>query len=334
MAADMISGYLSKFAEHYRLSKREVDVVSAIVTHHTNIKQIAARLGVSTSTINNHLNNIYEKTETTSKAELVTRILLGFINKQSSWKGIQKIPHVLVVDDESELCNIVDDELSGRGLKVFKCSNPLEVPELITQLNLDFVICDIRMPGIDGMELLELIRKTHKYIPYVVFVTGHSDYTSEIACDRGAVGIMQKPVDYDELFRLMMQHYINNLTEQGRSVLANDRLSRFMCNGHYLNSANIGFGGAFIPVDFDQKDVPKELQEGSRFSLIFALSGNDKKISAVTEVVWKRESKKENLPSGVGVRFVNISDEDKDHISEFVRNNKIVSYIPTGRPNN
>ena len=62
--------------------------------------------------------------------------------------------NVLVVDDEPKLCDLLSSALSQSGIQVFTASNGLHALKVLEQEDIDLVISDWRMPGMDGPALL------------------------------------------------------------------------------------------------------------------------------------------------------------------------------------
>lgn len=99
---------------------------------------------------------------------------------------------------------IVDDEPSVlEGLKIFvdwqkegyeivgEASDGLSAFPIICEKHPDLVICDIRMPGLNGLELLEKIRKTVSPVPKFLMLSGYSEFSyARKAMQLGAVGYL------------------------------------------------------------------------------------------------------------------------------------------------
>lgn len=62
--------------------------------------------------------------------------------------------NLLVVDDEPKLCDLLSSALSQNGVQVFTASNGLHALKVLEQEDIDLVISDWRMPGMDGPQLL------------------------------------------------------------------------------------------------------------------------------------------------------------------------------------
>jgi CheY-like chemotaxis protein len=107
---------------------------------------------------------------------------------------------ILAVDDTPENLDVVKSALGGNYV-VKAAINGMIALKIAQQAPPDLVLLDIRMPGIDGFEVMEKLRANEatQGIP-VIFLTGDSD--SEVrqrAEDMGAAGFVTKPIDGDVL---------------------------------------------------------------------------------------------------------------------------------------
>lgn len=106
---------------------------------------------------------------------------------------------VWVVDDDQSIRWVLERALTQAGIQR-ECFEDAE--SLLQRLDLeqpDVVITDIRMPGIDGLELLEKVREAHPQLP-VIITTAHSDLDSAVTSyQQGAFEYLPKPFDIDEV---------------------------------------------------------------------------------------------------------------------------------------
>ena len=105
---------------------------------------------------------------------------------------------VLVVDDEPDLRDILKESISAYGANVIEAPNGRAAFELVEQNPVDVVVTDVRMPGGNGIELLEKI-KSRADRPLVMMMSGYSDLTIEEAYNRGADALFGKPFDVFEI---------------------------------------------------------------------------------------------------------------------------------------
>lgn len=78
---------------------------------------------------------------------------------------------ILVVDDDHNLLDLLDDTLTSIGYEATGAADGFEALKKLEQQQFDLVITDIRMPGMDGFELLRRIRESYPILP-VLFITG------------------------------------------------------------------------------------------------------------------------------------------------------------------
>jgi DNA-binding NtrC family response regulator len=78
---------------------------------------------------------------------------------------------VLVVDDEAEVRSLLDDLLNKEGYLSRACATGEAALELLKEENFDVVLLDIKLSGVNGLEVLKNIRDSHKDLP-VIIITG------------------------------------------------------------------------------------------------------------------------------------------------------------------
>src|SRR5467141_2479537 len=109
--------------------------------------------------------------------------------------------HVLIVDDDATLLRALPEALRLRmaGLTVDTADSGAVALDQITARDYDAIVTDIKMPGIDGLELLAEIRTQRPDTP-TVMITGHGEHDLVVQALRGgAYDFIQKPIDRDHL---------------------------------------------------------------------------------------------------------------------------------------
>jgi two-component system NtrC family response regulator len=108
--------------------------------------------------------------------------------------------NVLVVDDEPKLCDLLASALGqGEEIQVFTASNGLHALTVLEREEIDLVISDWRMPGMDGPQLLAEIKVRFPDLPVIV-MTAYSTVKNAVQSMRnGAFDYISKPFDIDEL---------------------------------------------------------------------------------------------------------------------------------------
>lgn len=106
---------------------------------------------------------------------------------------------VLLVDDEVEFASALAERLQMRNYDVRTASNGLEAMALFHSSPPDVVLLDLKIPGMDGLEILRNIKKFDPTIQ-VLMLTGHGDKESvQKGMQSGALEYIMKPIDIDEL---------------------------------------------------------------------------------------------------------------------------------------
>ncbi len=109
---------------------------------------------------------------------------------------------VWVVDDDRSIRWVLEKALKGAEMEVQTFENADGVLQQLKVASPDVIISDIRMPGMDGLELLENIHATNPELP-VIIITAHSDLGSAVnAYQGGAFEYLPKPFDVDEAVEL------------------------------------------------------------------------------------------------------------------------------------
>jgi len=110
-------------------------------------------------------------------------------------------PYILVVDDDVALLQALPQALYLRidGVKVDTTDSAQEALGLVQEYDYDAIVCDIKMPGMDGLVLLEKIKELRPDTP-TLLITGHGEHDLAVQALRGgAYDFIQKPIDRDYL---------------------------------------------------------------------------------------------------------------------------------------
>lgn len=117
---------------------------------------------------------------------------------------------ILLVDDEAEFVNTLSERIKMRNLDSGIALNGEEALQIVEDEVPDVMVLDLKMPGIDGMEVLRRIRRNYPQVQ-VIMLTGHgSKKDEETARSLGAYEYLSKPVGLDNL----IQHIKNAYAEK------------------------------------------------------------------------------------------------------------------------
>ena len=108
---------------------------------------------------------------------------------------------ILIIEDEAAIRRVLVKILTeeNKGYEVFEAGDGLEGMELLKKEDFDLVLCDIKMPKMDGVEVLEALKKIKPEIP-IVMISGHGDLDTAVNTMRmGAFDYISKPPDLNRL---------------------------------------------------------------------------------------------------------------------------------------
>jgi DNA-binding NtrC family response regulator len=106
---------------------------------------------------------------------------------------------IMLVDDEEGFLSTTKNVLERKGINVTTATSGSEALEKLTQEKIDVVILDVKMPGMDGVSALKVIKSRYSSVE-VIMLTGHGTVESALEGLRsGASDYLTKPIDIDEL---------------------------------------------------------------------------------------------------------------------------------------
>ena len=132
---------------------------------------------------------------------------------------MQRHARVWVVDDDSSIRWVLERALSQAGIDNESFADGDQMLERIKAEQPDVIISDIRMPGIDGLDLLSRINQEYPELP-VIITTAHSDLDSAVASyQRGAFEYLPKPFDIDEVVAITERALAQAREKRGEMAL-------------------------------------------------------------------------------------------------------------------
>lgn len=114
---------------------------------------------------------------------------------------------VLLVDDETDFLETLTKRLKKRNLTLKNATTGEEALRLLSSEPVDVVVLDVRMPGMDGIQVLREIKKDYPLVE-VILLTGHANVEVAITGMRwGAFDYLMKPAGIDELLYKIQDAY-------------------------------------------------------------------------------------------------------------------------------
>ncbi|PSL30755.1 sigma-54-dependent transcriptional regulator [Chitinophaga ginsengisoli] len=107
--------------------------------------------------------------------------------------------NILIIDDEKSIRKTLSEILSYEGYKVDEAADGQEGFKMFKEKQYDAILCDIKMPKMDGLEFLEKAKETNPDVP-IVMVSGHGNIDTAVeAVKKGAYDYISKPPDLNRL---------------------------------------------------------------------------------------------------------------------------------------
>ncbi|WP_024576633.1 MULTISPECIES: response regulator FixJ [unclassified Afipia] len=129
------------------------------------------------------------------------------------------MPHkgnVYVIDDDPAMRDSLDFLLGSAGFNVTLFDSALKFLETMPSLAFGCVVSDVRMPGMDGIDLLRQLKKEPKTLP-IVIMTGHGDIPLAVeAIKLGAIDFLEKPFE-DERLVIMISTALSQAADQSKT---------------------------------------------------------------------------------------------------------------------
>ena len=128
---------------------------------------------------------------------------------------------ILIIDDEAPIRTSLREILEYESYQVSEAENGAEGAKLASKFAFDVIFCDVKMPKLDGLEVLELLKKKN-VTSHVVMISGHGTVDTAVeALKKGAYDFIQKPLDLNRIL-LTVRHAL----DQGKLEKETKRLEQ------------------------------------------------------------------------------------------------------------
>ena len=107
---------------------------------------------------------------------------------------------ILVIDDEVDMLSLIRLILTEKtDYEVVTTNNPLAVSDLLSEKKFDVIVTDLKMPIMDGMDVVDAIRKRDPLVPIIIITAYGSVDSAEEAVKKGAFDYITKPFRQEQL---------------------------------------------------------------------------------------------------------------------------------------
>ena len=218
---------------------------------------------------------------------------------------------ILVCDDDKQIVEAIDIYLTGEGFKVIKAYDGYEALEYLDKNEVDLLIVDVMMPGLDGIRTTLKVRENSS-IPIIILSAKSEDADKILGLNIGADDYITKPFNPLELVarvKSQMRRYtqLGNLNQQADGQI-------YKCGGLQINDDN-----KEVTVDGDAiKLTPIE------FDILYLLASNPGRVFSTDEIfekVWNEKVYEANNTVMVHIRRL------RGKMKEDTRQNKIITTV-------
>jgi DNA-binding NtrC family response regulator len=107
---------------------------------------------------------------------------------------------LLIVDDEPDMLKLLSMIIREKtSYEAVTTNNPLEAVELAKQGGFDLIMADLKMPGLDGVELLEAVKKINEHVPVIILTAFGTVESALEAMNKGAFDFITKPFKKEQI---------------------------------------------------------------------------------------------------------------------------------------
>jgi two-component system, NtrC family, response regulator AtoC len=133
---------------------------------------------------------------------------------------------ILIVDDESDMRVVLSAMLKKEGFDVAAAANGQDALQILKSNKIAVIVTDLKMPDIDGMELLDRVSAQHPEIP-VIMITAHGTIATAVeAMKKGALDYITKPFDQDEFKSVIFKAVRTSSLKENELFLPPEDLER------------------------------------------------------------------------------------------------------------
>ena len=156
---------------------------------------------------------------------------------------------LLIVDDEEDFLKSIAERLGMRDFDATTATEGKLAIKAAKKGQFDVAIADMRMPGMDGMELLQILKKKHKFLE-VIILTGYGSIDSAVEATKlGAYSYLEKPFEFENLLTVIKEAYETRL----RKKFEHDKKRMEEIETLGMGSSPMGILRSLMRLDDDEK---------------------------------------------------------------------------------
>jgi len=162
---------------------------------------------------------------------------------------VETHPRVLIVDDNQALSSTLKEIMEEEGCAVSVAYDALNALTMVREIPFNVAIVDIKLPGMQGDELVSEIHEIHPELP-CIFITGNASIESAIAAVNldGVVGYELKPLDIDRILTLIRQVIARQVAEEKARIAASDLEKALSERREFLSMVSHELRSPLVPI--------------------------------------------------------------------------------------
>lgn len=221
---------------------------------------------------------------------------------------------ILVVDDEPDIVELVSYNLNKEGFDVSSASDGEEALAMIRKGHFDFLVLDLMLPGIQGMELCRILRNdpTTAYLPIIMLTAKGEELDRVLGLETGADDYMTKPFSPRELIA-RVKAVMRRLSEKAEKPQV-IRIGDLLINKETYSVV--------------KKNIPLTLSSTEFKLLVYLVERKGKIFSRdqLLDAVWKDEAFVEPRTVDVHIRRLRTQVEDDPSEPKFIKTRRGIGY--------
>ncbi len=236
---------------------------------------------------------------------------------------------IMLVDDDEDFRDILARSFQRLGYQVLTASGGNDALEMIKAQPIDVIISDVRMPGGDGVQLLDRVKELRPETPIILLMSGFTDLTTEEAYNKGAEALFSKPFD-----KKVIQETIERLMtpSQERWARSTDRVDvefsiqlqfQGLTEAMASKVVSLGRGGMFVTLGGSK--LPNS---NDAVSFKIAFEGSESSLNGTGVVRWVRTKDSAQMPTGCGIEFIFLGENERQRVIEIVNSSRPKAFIP------
>jgi CheY-like chemotaxis protein len=237
-----------------------------------------------------------------------------------SWKSSR----ILIADDEPDMREIFATWFRNLGCTVTEAADGKEALDLLARDRFDAVVTDVRMPRVDGIQLVHHLHTSGSYTPVVIFVSGFVDLPLPDAFDFGVEAVLSKPCERADLIaaveRSLLRRELIFLPVDSVAPPEPENCIREDFTGGPA-ACHVAFGRGGMSLEVRQPPLPGSAM---RFSLTFG-KGTVTDLRGWGLIRWT------DTTSGVtrvGIEFLNLDEQSRAQFARWLAESSPISFIP------